>query len=105
MNDLPLLLVAIAGLAVGTYLFRFVGPLFAEPDRNKASDGTDEGATSDESAGKPGRRRRAAWLDSLMSRGAVVLLVAVVATTALTEGQDFAGVARPAGVLAGGVLA
>ena len=35
----------------------------------------------------------------------MVLLAALVATTALTKGHGFAGFARPAGVLVGGVLA
>lgn len=35
----------------------------------------------------------------------MVLLVALALTMALTEEQGFAGIARPAGVLAGGVLA
>jgi len=35
----------------------------------------------------------------------VVMLAALVAITALTKGHGFAGLARPAGVLAGGVLA
>ncbi|MFE5035567.1 AzlD domain-containing protein [Streptomyces sp. NPDC056683] len=39
------------------------------------------------------------------SAGAVVLLVALLATGALTEGGGLAGIARPAGVLAAGVLA
>ena len=34
-----------------------------------------------------------------------MLLVALIATAALTDGGSFAGVALPAGVLAGGVLA
>ena len=33
------------------------------------------------------------------------MLAALVATTALTKSHDFAGLARPAGVLFGGVLA
>ncbi|MGW7541350.1 AzlD domain-containing protein [Streptomyces sp. NPDC054770] len=41
----------------------------------------------------------------LASAGAVVLLVALLATGALTEHGGFAGWARPAGVLVGGVLA
>ncbi|WP_414637911.1 AzlD domain-containing protein [Actinophytocola sp.] len=41
----------------------------------------------------------------LMSTAATVLLVALIATAALTAGGAFAGVALPAGVLTGGVLA
>jgi hypothetical protein len=40
-----------------------------------------------------------------MATAAVVLLAALVAITALTDGHEFAGFARPAGVLVGGVLA
>jgi hypothetical protein len=40
-----------------------------------------------------------------MSIGAVVLLSALVATSALLDGHDFAGAARPAGVAVGGLLA
>nr|WP_026361279.1 AzlD domain-containing protein [Amycolatopsis nigrescens] len=43
--------------------------------------------------------------ERLMATSAVVLLAALVATTALTEDSSFAGIARPAGVLVGGVLA
>ncbi len=41
----------------------------------------------------------------MLSGSATVLLCALVATSALTAGHGFAGWARPAGVLAGGVLA
>jgi len=71
----------IAVLAVGTYAFRLTGPLLRHrvriPDR----------------------------LERLASTAAAVLLVALAATAALTQGHDFAGWARPAGVLAGGILA
>jgi hypothetical protein len=40
-----------------------------------------------------------------MTTSAVVLLAALVAIAALTQGHAFAGVARPAGVLVGGILA
>jgi branched-subunit amino acid transport protein len=74
-------LLAIVLLAAGTYAFRLVGPVFQHrlqiPDR----------------------------LQRLLSVAAVVLLVALVATAALTEGHGFAGWARPSGVLVGGVLA
>ncbi|MEU1402487.1 AzlD domain-containing protein [Streptomyces sp. NPDC005728] len=68
-------------LAVGTYAFRLVGPLLH------------------------GRVTVPARVQELASAGAVVLLVALLATGALTEGGGFAGWARPAGVLAGAVLA
>jgi branched-subunit amino acid transport protein len=72
---------AVVALAAGTYLFRLAGPLFRHrvriPDR----------------------------LQGLLSAAAVVLLIALAATSALTQGHGFAGWARPAGVLVGGVLA
>ncbi|GAA2904702.1 AzlD domain-containing protein [Streptosporangium fragile] len=74
-------LLAIALLAAGTYAFRLVGPVFRYRLR------------------MPDRLRR------LLSVAAVVLLVALVVTSALAEGHGFAGWARPAGVLVGGVLA
>ncbi|QES51822.1 branched-chain amino acid transporter [Streptomyces venezuelae] len=43
--------------------------------------------------------------EKLLEVSAVVLLAALAATSALAEGADFAGVARPAGVAVGGVLA
>ncbi len=43
--------------------------------------------------------------EQLLAAGAVVMLAALVATTALTKGHGFAGWARPAGVVAGGLLA
>ena len=43
--------------------------------------------------------------EHLLEAAAVVMLAALVAITALTEGHGFSGLARPAGVLAGGVLA
>jgi branched-subunit amino acid transport protein len=71
----------IAMLAIGTYAFRLTGPLLRHrvrmPDR----------------------------LERLASTAAAVLLVALAATAALTQGHAFAGGARPAGVLAGGILA
>ncbi|MCT7350840.1 AzlD domain-containing protein [Streptomyces sp. 15-116A] len=71
----------ILALAVGTYAFRLVGPVLH------------------------GRVELPARVQELLSAGAVVLLVALLATGALTEGGGFAGWARPAGVLVGGVLA
>ncbi|MFF4572100.1 AzlD domain-containing protein [Streptomyces sp. NPDC001410] len=71
----------ILALAVGTYAFRLVGPLLH------------------------GRATVPARVQELASAGAVVLLVALLATGALTESGGFAGWARPAGVLVGGVLA
>ena len=74
-------LLAIAVLAAGTYAFRLAGPAFRHrmriPDR----------------------------LERLLTVASAVLLTALVATAALTEGDGFAGWARPAGVLVGGALA
>lgn len=74
-------LILILALAVGTYALRLVGPALQ------------------------GRVELPARVQELLSAGAVVLLVALLATGALTEGGGFAGWSRPAGVLAGGVLA
>ncbi|MCX5050233.1 MULTISPECIES: AzlD domain-containing protein [unclassified Streptomyces] len=71
----------ILALAVGTYAFRLVGPVLH------------------------GRVELPDRLQELMAAGAVVLLVALLATGALTEGGAFAGWARPGGVLVAGVLA
>lgn len=81
MTNTPLLLVGIAVLAVGTFSMRFAGPVlrsrFEVPERAQ----------------------------QLLAAAAIVLLSALVATSALTEGHGPAGIARPAGVLVGGVLA
>ncbi|MFJ9814136.1 AzlD domain-containing protein [Streptomyces sp. NPDC101151] len=74
-------LAVILALAVGTYAFRLVGPLLH------------------------GRVTVPPRVQELASAGAIVLLVALLTTGALTESGGFAGWARPAGVLAGGVLA
>lgn len=75
------LLVGTVVLALGTFAFRFAGPVLRS--RVKLS---------------PNSER-------LMALAAIVLLAALVAVSALTDGHSFAGVARPAGVLVGGVLA
>jgi branched-subunit amino acid transport protein len=73
--------VVILVLAVGTYALRLVGPVLhgrvAIPER----------------------------VTELASAGAVVLLVALAGTGALTEGGEFAGAARVGGVAAGVLLA
>ncbi|WP_069887199.1 AzlD domain-containing protein [Streptomyces luteocolor] len=74
-------LACVLALAAGTYVFRLAGPVLH------------------------GRVELPARVQELLTVGATVLLVALLATGALTEGQGFAGWARPAGVLAGGVLA
>ncbi|HEY7143371.1 MAG TPA: AzlD domain-containing protein [Streptosporangiaceae bacterium] len=72
---------ALAVLAAGTYLLRLAGPVLRARIEI------------------PGR------LQELLSAAAVVLLIALAATSALTQGHGLAGWARPAGVLAGGILA
>ncbi|MGW6281902.1 AzlD domain-containing protein [Kribbella sp. NPDC055071] len=77
----PLVLVGIGILAVGTFSLRLAGPAlrsrFEIPERAQ----------------------------QLLAVAAILLLTALVATSALTEGHGPAGIARPAGVLVGGVLA
>jgi branched-subunit amino acid transport protein len=81
MSNPGLVLIAVLVLAVGTFSLRIAGPLlrtrFELPERAQ----------------------------QVMSAAAVVLLAALVATAALTDGHGTAGIARPAGVLVGGVLA
>jgi branched-subunit amino acid transport protein len=74
-------LLAIAALAAGTYVFRVAGPLSGN------------------------RLRVPRRLQHLLSAATAVLLTALVATAALTQGHGFAGWARPAGVLVAGALA
>ncbi|MEU3771976.1 AzlD domain-containing protein [Streptomyces sp. NPDC032472] len=84
MNDpVPVVpaLAAMLALAGGTFLLRLSGPAL----RSRVT--------------FPQRAEK------LLEVSAVVLLAALAATSALTEGADFAGVARPAGVLVGGILA
>ena len=81
MKDTTLVVAGLLTLSAGTFAFRFAGPVLRE------------------------RIAFPPWASKLLEAAAVVLLAALVATTALTEGHGFAGPARPAGVLAGGVLA
>lgn len=81
ITDPVVLVAATLVLAVGTFAFRVAGPLLRA--RVRISDRTQQ----------------------LVAISAVVLLAALVATSALMEGHEFAGVARPAGVAVGGVLA
>jgi branched-subunit amino acid transport protein len=74
-------IVAVLAIAVGTYGFRVAGPLLR--DRVELSE----------------------RIRTLLSTAAVVLLVALIATASLMDGRHLAGVALPAGVLVGGVLA
>ena len=81
MKDPTLVVAGMLTLSAGTFAFRFSGPVL---------------------------RQRVAfppWAERLLEAAAVVLLAALVATTALTEGHGFSGFARPAGVLVAGVLA
>lgn len=81
MSNTLLLLAGIAVLAVGTFSMRFAGPALRSrvevPER----------------------------VQQVLAAAAIVLLTALVATSALTDGHGSAGIARPAGVLVGGVLA
>ncbi len=76
-----MLIAVILALAVGTYAFRLSGVVLR--DRLDLPDGV----------------RR------LLPMAAAALLAALAATAALTEAGAFAGIARPAGVLVGAVLA
>ena len=81
MTNTPVLLVGILILAVGTFTLRFAGPAlrsrFEIPERAQ----------------------------QLLAVAAIILLTALVATSALSDGHGPAGIARPAGVLVGGILA
>lgn len=81
MTESVTLLLAVGLLAVGTYAFRLAGPLLR------------------------GRFTLSVAAERVLAVATVVLLAALVATAAMTEGDGFAGWARPAGVLVGGVLA
>ena len=76
-----MLIAAILVLAAGTYAFRLSGVLLR--DRLELSDS----------------------LQRLLPMSAAALLAALAATAALMAGSEFAGVARPAGVLVGALLA
>jgi len=76
-----LLLTASGVLALGTFAFRFAGPMLRS------------------------RITLSARVQHLMTLATVVLLAALVVTSGLFESGEFAGPARPAGVLVGGVLA
>jgi branched-subunit amino acid transport protein len=81
VKDSTLVVAGMATLAAGTYAFRLSGQVL----RARIS--------------LPPR------VGKLLEAATVVLLAALVATTALTEGHGFSGFARPAGVVVGGVLA
>jgi branched-subunit amino acid transport protein len=71
---------AVLALAAGTYAFRLAGPVLR--DRLHVSD----------------------RVQRLLTLGAVALLAALIATAALTDGGQFAGFARPAGVAVGALV-
>jgi branched-subunit amino acid transport protein len=81
MKDPTLFAAGLLTLSAGTFAFRFCGPVLRQ------------------------RITFPPCAERLLEAAAVVLLAALVATTGLTEGHGFAGVARPAGVLVGGILA
>jgi branched-subunit amino acid transport protein len=81
VKDTTLVMAAMATLAAGTWAFRLSGQVL----RARIT--------------FPPRVTR------LLEASAVLLLAALVATTALTEDHGFSGFARPAGVLVAGVLA
>lgn len=75
------LIVATVVLGAGTFAFRYAGPVLR------------------------GRVSLSAHADKVLAVAVVVLLAALLATSALYEAEEFAGYARPAGVLVAGVLA
>jgi branched-subunit amino acid transport protein len=72
---------AVLALAAGTYLLRLTGIVLRD------------------------RVRVPARVERYVDLGATALLVALVATAALTDGDGFAGWARPAGVAVGALAA
>lgn len=73
--------IAIVALAAGTYAFRVAGPILRS------------------------RVTVSETVKRYLALAAVTLLAALIATSALLDGTDFVGIARPAGVLVGAVLA
>lgn len=80
-HDPAVLIVSGLALAAGTYGFRLAGPLLRT------------------------RVHIPAAVQRTLEVAAVVLLTALVATTALTEGHGLSGPARPLGVACAGLLA
>jgi branched-subunit amino acid transport protein len=76
-----MLTAAIVALGVGTYGMRLGGVLLR------------------------GRLKLSATVQRVLQMAAAALLAALAGTAALMAGTEFAGVARPAGVLVGGLLA
>ena len=77
----PYLVPAMLALAVGTYALRWTGPAMRH------------------------RIRLSPRTIPLLDTGALILLAALVATATLPTGTDHLGLALPAGVAVGGVLA
>ncbi|GAA0738193.1 AzlD domain-containing protein [Dactylosporangium roseum] len=73
--------VVIIALAAGTYALRFAGPVLRE------------------------RLTVSEAVKRYLTLAAVALLAALIGTAALLDGAEFVGIARPAGVLVGAVLA
>jgi branched-subunit amino acid transport protein len=80
-SALTMSVLALLALGLGTYLLRLAGPVL----RQRIT--------------LPGR------VEHVLAVAPVVLLIALAATLALTQGHQFAGWARPAGVAAGALLA
>lgn len=80
-SSLPAALAAMLTLAIGTFVFRLVGPMLHT------------------------RVTFSLRARQLLETAAVVLLAALVLLSGLTERHGFADYARPLGVAAGGVLA
>ena len=76
-----MLVAAIVALGAGTYTMRLAGVLMRD------------------------RLELSAGLQRLLPMAAAALLAALAATAALTEDAGFAGIARPAGVAVGALLA
>jgi branched-subunit amino acid transport protein len=76
-----MLIAAIIALGVGTYTMRLGGVLLS------------------------GRLKLSDTVQRVLPMAAAALLAALAGTAALMAGSEFAGVARPAGVLVGGILA
>ena len=73
--------IAIVVLAVGTYALRFAGPVLRS------------------------RITVSPAVSRYLTLAAVALLAALIGTAALLNGTEFVGIARPAGVVVGAVLA
>ena len=81
MKDNSLLIAGVLIMSVGTYGFRLAGPLCR------------------------GRLTLPPTATVVFADASAVLVIALAATSALFTGHDFAGWARPSGVLVAGILA